>query len=89
MKLRVLKKKLKQNCNYYETEYTSLVIEQKQAIPVKIKNKIRWKNKRGYENIVYGAYDSFICECEEWKLYSNKELKEYLKRNKGKLIIHD
>ena len=47
MKLRVLKKKLKQNCNYYETEHTSLVIEQKQAIPVKIKNKIRWKNKRG------------------------------------------
>ena len=37
MKLRVLKKKLKQNCNYYETEHTSLVIEQKQTIPVKIK----------------------------------------------------
>ena len=89
MKLRVLKKKLKQNCNYYETEHTSLVIEQKQAIPVKIKNKIRWKNKRGYEYIVYGAYDSFICECEEWKLYSNKELKEYLKLNKGKLVIQD
>ena len=46
MKLRVLKKKLKQNCNYYETEHTSLVIEQKQAIPVKIKkNKIRLKSK--------------------------------------------
>ena len=90
MKLRVLKKKLKQNCNYYETEHTSLVIEEKQTIPVKIKkNKIRWKNKRGYEYIVYGADDSFICECEEWKLYSNKELKEYLKRNKGKLIIQD
>ena len=60
MKLRVLKKKLKQNCNYYETEHTSLVIEQKLAIPVKIKNKIRWKNKRGYAYIVYGDYDSFI-----------------------------
>ena len=89
MKLRVLKKKLKQNPPPPPPPPTSLVIEQKQVIPVKIKNKIRWKNTRGYEHIVYGAYDSFICECEEWKLYSNKELKEYLKRNKGKLIIHD
>lgn len=88
MKLRVLKKKLKQACNYFQTKGTTLYIEQKQRTPVKIKNKWRWKN-RGYEYIVYGAYDSFICECDEWKLYNNKELKEYVKRNKGKLILED
>ena len=87
MKLRVLKKKLKQNCNYFQTENTSLYMEQKMQYR-KIKNKWVWKNE-GYEYIVYGAYDSFICECEEWKLYSDKELKEYLKRNKGKLVIQD
>lgn len=88
MKLRILKKKLKQNCNYFQTEHTTLVVEQKQRVPVKIKNKMVWKSQ-GYEYIVYGAYDSFICECEEWKLYGNKELKEYIKRNKGKLIVEE
>ena len=87
MKIGFLKKKLKQDCNYFESERTTLVIEPKIQYR-KIKNKWVLKNI-GYEYIVYGAYDSFICECEEWKLYSNKELKEYVKRNKGKLILEE
>ena len=85
MKLRVLKKRLKQNCNYFQTENTSLYIDQRVQYR-KINNKWVWKSQ-GYEYIVYAAYDSFICESEEWKLYCNKELKEYVKQHNDSCFI--
>ena len=44
--------------------------------------KLRKKPTREYDYVCEGAYDSFICEVEEWKVYSNKAIKEIIKQEK-------
>lgn len=87
MKLRKLKKYLKYKLCYFQTEGSSLYIEQRHKF-INKKGKLKLIHN-GWDYITYGTYDSFICETDESYLYSNKELKEYLKRNKGKIIFED
>lgn len=44
--------------------------------------KAKKKPARKYDYVCEGAYDSFICEVDEWTVYSNKAIKEMLKQEK-------
>lgn len=44
--------------------------------------KLRKKPTREYDYVCEGAYDSFICEVDEWTVHSNKAIKEMLKQEK-------
>ena len=88
MRYRKLKKKLKKGF-YASFENCALYFDENISKFWLKGTKLRKKPTRKYTCVVEGGYDSFICETVTWYLFTNKEIKDFIKSKKGLELVYE